>query len=140
MAYRTAKKKLRTRFERIIQRAGLNPWPRLFQNLRSSRETELAERYPIQVVVAWLGNSDPVAKKHYLQVTADHFGKAIECSALQNPVQSAHAMTRRESPRENPDNGLESISPDELLLVARTGWKSKSCKNLQNWATQDSNL
>ena len=31
---------LRTQFERIIKRAGLEPWPRLFHNLRASRETE----------------------------------------------------------------------------------------------------
>ena len=30
---------LRTQFERIINRAGVEPWPRLFHNLRASRET-----------------------------------------------------------------------------------------------------
>jgi hypothetical protein len=35
-----------------------------FQNLRSTRETELAEAYPIHVVIAWLGNSDNVAREH----------------------------------------------------------------------------
>ena len=75
--YRDAKQNLRTHFERIIQKAGLKAWPKLFQNLRSSRETELAEKFPIQVVVAWLGNSEPVAKKHYLQVTEDHFARAL---------------------------------------------------------------
>lgn len=33
---------LRTQFERLIKRAGLKPWPKLFQALRASRETELA--------------------------------------------------------------------------------------------------
>jgi hypothetical protein len=60
---------LRTQFERLIKRAGLKPWPRLFHNLRSSRETELAAEYPIQVVTAWLGNTPRIALKHYLQVT-----------------------------------------------------------------------
>ncbi len=44
---------LRTRFTKIIRRAGLTPWPRLFQNLRASRETELADAFPVQVVTAW---------------------------------------------------------------------------------------
>ena len=35
---------------RIIRRAGLTPWPKPFQNLRSTRETELAETYPLHVV------------------------------------------------------------------------------------------
>lgn len=67
---------LRTQLERIITKAGLKPWPKLFQNLRSTRETELAETFPIHVVCAWIGNSRAVAQKHYLQVTDDHFAQA----------------------------------------------------------------
>ena len=48
--YRSAAQNLRTTFEKIIRRAGLEPWPKLFQNLRSTRETELAETFPIHVV------------------------------------------------------------------------------------------
>jgi hypothetical protein len=51
---------------RILQRAGLTAWPKLFQNLGSTRETELAESFPIHVVTAWMGNSQLVAAKHYL--------------------------------------------------------------------------
>ena len=64
---------LRTQLGRIIEKAGLTPWPKLFHNLRASRQTELAERYPMHVVCAWIGNSATVAQKHYLQVTEDHF-------------------------------------------------------------------
>ena len=45
--YRTANVNLRTQFLRIISRAGLEPWPKLFHNLRATRETELAETFPI---------------------------------------------------------------------------------------------
>ncbi len=84
--YRNTNANLRTQLQRIIKRAGLTPWPKLFQNLRSTRETELAESFPMHVVCAWIGNSQPVAAKYYLQVTEDHFRKAV-----QDPVQSAHA-------------------------------------------------
>ena len=84
---------LRTRFTRMIKRAGLTPWPRLWQNLRSSRETELAETFPLHVVVSWLGNSEAVAARHYLQVTDDHFAKASE-KAVQNPVQTGAVSSR----------------------------------------------
>jgi hypothetical protein len=68
----------RERFE--VERGGeMEKGTKLWQNLRSSRETELADQYPIQVVTAWIGNSIAVAKKHYLQVTDDHFKKASEC-------------------------------------------------------------
>ena len=55
--YRNSNGNLRTQLERIMGRAGVKPWPKLFQNLRCTRETELAQSYPIHVVCAWLGNS-----------------------------------------------------------------------------------
>ena len=62
------------------------------QNLRSSRETELAESYPLHVVTAWIGNSRAIAAKHYLQVREEDFERAARPeSAAQNPAQSAHA-------------------------------------------------
>ncbi len=67
---------LRTTFERIVRRAGLQPWPRLFHNLRASLETELVEKYPIQVVTSWLGNTPSVAMRHYLMTTDEHFAAA----------------------------------------------------------------
>ena|GEM_PF-2787266 len=69
---------LRSRMLDIIWAAGLKEWPKLFQNLRSTRETELAEIFPMHVVCKWIGNSQPVAAKHYLQVTDDHFDRAIQ--------------------------------------------------------------
>ena len=62
-------------------RAAFNPWPKLFQNLRSTRETELADQFPIQVVCDWIGNTEAIASKHYLQVTEDHFARAVEQGA-----------------------------------------------------------
>ena len=44
--HRDANANLRTQLLRIIERAGLSPWPKLFHNLRASRQTELAERFP----------------------------------------------------------------------------------------------
>ncbi len=81
---------LRTQMMRIIKRAGLRPWPKLFQNLRSTRETELAEIYPLHVVCAWIGNSQIVAAKHYLQVTDEHFQRAVgNPDAMQNAMPQA---------------------------------------------------
>jgi integrase len=74
--YRDCNSNLRTQLNRIIARAGLSPWPKLFQNLRSTRETELAEKFPIHVVCQWIGNSQAVAAKHYLQTTDEHFETA----------------------------------------------------------------
>ena len=76
-------------FERIIKRAGLEPWPRLFHNLCVSRETELAEQFPIHVVATWLGNTPEIARKHYLQTTDEHFQRALESAPRTPPTAKA---------------------------------------------------
>jgi len=83
---------LRTQLLRIVRRAGVEAWAKPFQNLRSTRETELAEKYPIHVVCKWLGNSPHVANRHYLQVTEDHFATATRI-----PTQQASEMLRDEA-------------------------------------------
>jgi len=87
--YRRADCNLRTQLLRIIARAGLSAWPRLFHNLRASRETELVREHPIHVVCAWIGNSERVARRHYLQVTDADFEKATS-----NPTSPMHADGR----------------------------------------------
>jgi integrase len=87
--YRRADCNLRTQLFRIISRAGLSAWPQLFHNLRASRETELVREHPIHVVCAWIGNSERVARRHYLQVTDADFEKATS-----NPTSPMHADGR----------------------------------------------
>ena len=69
---------LRQRFTRLIKRAGVKPWPKPFNNLRASRETDLAREYPVHVLESWLGHSTKIASKHYLMVTDDDFNLATE--------------------------------------------------------------
>ena len=85
--YRDTNANLRTQLLRIIKRAGLTPWPKLFQNLRASRATELAAEHPGHVAADWLGHSNKVADKHYRQVTDADFDRALRCSKC---VQSAN--------------------------------------------------
>ncbi|WP_425267272.1 tyrosine-type recombinase/integrase [Aeoliella straminimaris] len=88
--YRDTNANLRTQLLRIIGRAGIDPWPKLFHNLRSTRETELAEEFPIHVVCEWLGNTQAIAARHYLQVTDEHY------RAAQNAAQHAHVESSTE--------------------------------------------
>jgi len=67
---------LRTHFQRIIQRAGEKPWPRLFHNLRASCATDWCERFPAHVVAGWLGHTPLVAARHYLTTRDAHFDMA----------------------------------------------------------------
>ncbi|MBX7104183.1 MAG: hypothetical protein K1X57_08875, partial [Gemmataceae bacterium] len=67
---------LRSSFSKLINRAGLTAWPRLFHNLRSSCETELLQKLPVYVVAKWMGHDLKVSIKHYAQTTDEHFDRA----------------------------------------------------------------
>ena len=69
--WKSASQNLRTEFLRVLGRAGLKPWPKLFHNCRASRQTELLREFPAADVCAWLGNTQAVAMKHYAMPTAD---------------------------------------------------------------------
>jgi len=93
---------LRTTFKKIIHRAGVTEWPKLFHNLRASRETELVENFPVQVVTQWLGNTPTIAMRHYLMTTDDHFDAAVGVNggakkAAQIPAQQPPEMVRNAS-------------------------------------------
>jgi len=130
--YRADNSNLRTQLERIIGKAGLAPWPKLFQNLRASRATELASEHPAHVAAAWLGHSTIVANKHYWQVTDDDFTKAIRAGAqaAQNPAQQAHAHGSNESHVERP---ARKKTPDLLGSAAL-------CETLQSRGVGDEGL
>jgi integrase len=101
--YRDRACNLRTHFGRIIRQAGLEVWPKPWHNLRSTRQTELCEKYPIHVVCQWIGNSRAIAQEYYLQVTDAHFESAIAGDephtekAAHNPAQHPHAPGRSTS-------------------------------------------
>ena len=114
---------LRTTMTKIVERAGLKPWPKLFQNLRSTRATELADKYPGHVAAAWLGHSEKVAKGHYWQVTDDHFDTAATEApkgdqALQNALQKVLAGSCNELLPEQQTTGIADSSA--LLQVLST--------------------
>jgi integrase len=128
----------RTQLNRIIRKAGVSPWPRLWQNLRSSRETELVDQYPVQAVTAWLGNSPAVALRHYLQVTDSHLQRAVsepsvayKGGAKSAPVRSGIDKNRHARGFSSNDVTVDSASRNTHLHEQVGASK---------WAIQDSNL
>ncbi|WP_149110269.1 hypothetical protein [Limnoglobus roseus] len=92
---------LRTTFTKIVHRAGLDTWPRLFHNMRASRETELLELFPVHVVALWMGHDAKVCLKHYAQTTDDHYARAVGgaksgAPEAQNKAQQTTAGNRKE--------------------------------------------
>jgi len=81
-------------FKAILHRAGLNPWPKLFQNMRASCETEwLSEGIPAHVVAGWIGHSVKVQRQSYAQITDGHFDKfnAAEPSSEATTKSDSHS-------------------------------------------------
>ena len=54
----------------------MEQWPKLFQNLRSSRQTELSAVHQPYLVCRWMGNTEAIAINHYLQETGQHLAQA----------------------------------------------------------------
>jgi integrase len=101
---------LRTQFAAIVKAAGLQPWPKIFNSLRSSREIELRERWPSHVVCSWLGHSEGVAEEHYVSVTEEHFRQAAEPA---NPARETAQHSRAADCAELQTSGrAESVKGD----------------------------
>jgi integrase len=126
--YRNSNANLRTTFTKIIKRAGEKPWPKLFHNLRASRETELAAEYPIHVVCEWIGNSAAIAAKHYLTVREEDFDRATKGGAksgapeAQNRAQQATAGKGR----------ISHSRPEDLTESDFTRFSATLCDTTQH--------
>lgn len=124
---------LRTTFEKIVERAGLEPWPRLFHALRASCESDLAREYPITTVCKWIGNTVAIAARHYIQVTDTDFQRAATGGVnpmknpVQNPVQQPQEMAckGRNQETRNPDiSGVcESLRYCTKVQMGDTGFE-----------------
>ena len=106
---------LRTTFKKIVKRAGLTPWPRLFHNLRASCESDLAREYPITTVCRWIGNTVAIADRHYIQVTDDDFRRAS--GAAQNQAQLTAEMRCKPWQQETRNPGLPGVCYDVQLFT-----------------------
>jgi len=112
---------MRTTFGKIVRRAGVEPWPRLWHSLRASCESDLAQSFPLATVTKWLGNTPSVALRHYVDPTEAAFDRALEwrpaetggaksgALAAQNQAQQADA--------ENGNESQEMPQPVECMAV-----------------------
>jgi integrase len=119
--YRDRNCNLRTQLIRIIKAAGLEPWPKLFVNLRASRATELAAEFPGHVAAAWLGHSNAIANRHYRQVTDADYDRA-SCAA--NAVQQSEETGGMEKQQDTPPLNIPAEIDDSRGL---TGESSAPC-------------
>jgi integrase len=78
--------------KKILEDAGITPWPKLFQNMRASCETDWLDRgISAHVVANWIGHSVKIQVTSYAQVDDHHFDKFNARSGhfalAQNPAQ-----------------------------------------------------
>jgi len=122
--YRRSNANLRTQLTRIIKRAGLESWPRLFANLRASAEADLAEKWPLHVCAQWLGHSPRVALSNYLRAKESDYQEAAG-KAARNPARAVQFRTVQDGSEKDEKSGnplfphiSENIS---TCLVTPTG-------------------
>jgi integrase len=116
-----------------VERASVEPWPKLLQNLRASRETVLMQTYPAHVVDDWLGNYREVAIDHYLQVTDADYARASAVTAsesaakdavsktVQKAVQSATVGPLQRPPLRNESAASPAFAKDTAVQVPPRG-------------------
>lgn len=126
---------LRTQFGKIVRRAGVDPWPRLWHSLRASCESDLAQSFPLATVTKWLGNTPSVALRHYVDPTETAFDRAVNWTpeksgarTAQNEAQQVNAGSRTESHTNSENANAErvSASPCDLLPLL-----AECCTNVQ---------
>lgn len=107
---RDASKNWRSRLKRAIERAGLAPWPKLFHNMRASRESELYRQYPLATVCQWLGHDPAVAAQHYLHDgdADENFKHAAGVGLHVGLLRAESTGKERTQNRENPQNHEEN--------------------------------
>jgi integrase len=127
---------LRTQALRILARAGVTPWPKLFHNLRASCETELAKVYPIHVVCRWMGHAALIAQKHYLQVTDQDFDLAADPNSASH---IAHAPKTSQNPSQH-RAAPDAHEMEETAVLSRFLEKSPVFSGDSRYPRQDSNL
>ena len=105
--YRQAGCNLRTQLERIIAKAKQEPWPKLFHNLRASRESELMREYDLATVCKWIGNSPAVAAKHYA-VSVDLDDDFRRAAGIPEQAQQKAQQSAVSSPCQRMSKGIGS--------------------------------
>ncbi|MBK7405066.1 MAG: site-specific integrase [Phycisphaerales bacterium] len=131
--YRDRGVNLRTQLERIIARAGLTPWPRLFNAMRASRVTEIRAQFSGAVCSAWLGHSQGVSEAHYQMVRESDFERAAAWSGRAPSAPCA-------APRLAPTGPDRSRHRRQKSRFGGSGQEVAVGVGGDQWAQQDSNL
>ncbi len=121
---RDGKVNLRTTFEKIIRRAGLTPWPRLWHSMRASRQSELMAEYSLTTACRWLGNSPAVAAQHYaMTINRDaDLQRAIVAAAPPEPGAPKGAPSAHQKAHQQGRALVCGVVPDDKKTLDNSGF------------------
>lgn len=97
-----------TQFKRLIKQAGFEPWSGPWKALRSSRENELelTQKFRPVAIRTWIGHSQAVAERHYLEVTESDFKAACSGGQMVGTDSMQAAATGPQQPTTNNKNAV----------------------------------
>ena len=118
--WRSSAQNIRTPFLKVLRRAGIKAWPKLFHNMRATRQTELLAQFPAKDVCEWLGNSQAVAMKHYAMATDDSFQRAI-CGSTCGSISADQDVSGENASNEKSLKNGVSEGSGELVIASPVG-------------------
>jgi len=128
---------------RIIKRASVEPWKRLWQTLRQSCEKEWAMTMPQYAVSKWIGHSITVSGRHYANDVPDElFERAAGIegdganSAQQNAQQKAHETSGNGVKRQPAADEVSGRNSRDFQSLRDSSTDSQSG---EKWSRGDSN-
>lgn len=75
---------LTNKLQRLLRSVKEVLWPKPWNNMRASCETDLLSIYPALTVVKWVGHSLRISEKHYAQISKEHHDRAVAAGAAAN--------------------------------------------------------
>ena len=138
--YHNRERSLTSLCAKIAHRAGIEEFPRPFDNMRASRSTEIYNEFGAFLESKWIGHSHKIAMKCYLQVREVDFERAVsggqservndemvhkfaplgasEISVVQIPVQQATTSSCWELPENK--KSPQIVGSDHSVQVCAT--------------------
>ena len=133
---------LRGRMYRLCIKAGVEKWPKIFQNLRSTRQTILEQFYPRGTVCEWMGNTADVAEGHYIQEMKEFRQQAANMTTTDTREGDRHTTDKNPAkvPQKVPHKGPQGVGRDAKRRTAPVVevQKKTPCFTASNGKTQGS--
>ncbi|HAD61403.1 MAG TPA: hypothetical protein DCG12_19360 [Planctomycetaceae bacterium] len=124
-------------FGKIIEAAGMIPWPKRFQNLRASCETQwLKDGERADLVANWIGHSVKVQNLNYVQHTAEDVDAFNRKPVFQGGSPGGTVDTRNGAKRQEVVTQVVTLKPRKTLGSSVFAGETQE----GDYPEQDSNL